>query len=112
MAKASEFFGSARYLRASDVTEDIENETFVIENVMPEVVGQGEKSKEKLVITLDKDFNGRKCIVLNASNGKILIDAFGDNYNEWCDKKIRLLKVKVNFQGQQVDSIQVKPVKK
>lgn len=46
-------------------------------------------------------------LLLNRTNAKILGEAFGDDYNSWAGKTIRMTKRVVQYRDADVDSIRV-----
>lgn len=50
-------------------------------------------------------------LILNRTRAKTLQEAFGDDTDNWINKKIQLQKVKVMYKGQMVDSIGIIPIR-
>ena len=102
--KATEFVsgsGIGKFLKAGDVkTLKLKGKPLVIRNVKS-VELQG---KKKLVLGFES-IDQR--LVLNATNTRILIEDASEETDEWIGKVLTLNVVKVNFNGETVDSIQI-----
>lgn len=61
-------------------------------------------AQTKIVLSLD---GISKKLVLNRVNASILIEAYGDDYEEWVGKSLRLNVMKVQFGRDIVDGISV-----
>lgn len=105
MVKAIEFI-TAKYLTAK-VAKEYNGKSFIIDSAFAETVGQGENEQDKLCIRL-KGID--KPLPLNQTNLTILTGAYGDDTDSWVNKKITLRIVKVKFNGELVDGLQVEPV--
>lgn len=87
--KISEEFPS-KYLKASDLqNRDVK---VIMANVEREKLGDD----MKLVLY----FKGKeKGVVLNKTNSNTIVDAYGDDTDEWYDQELILFSVMVDFQG-------------
>jgi len=94
----SEAFPS-NWLKASD----LQGRTIkvMIQNVVMEDVGDGEKP---ILTFMGKD----KGLVLNKTNANMIVDAYGDETNEWAGKEIEIFPDKTSFKGQIVPCIRVR----
>jgi len=106
--KVSEIF-PGKYLRSEDV---VEGEELVIEQVTMESMPDG---KDKLAIWFVASQDGRsgnstKALVLNATNRKILVTAFGDDTDGWIQRGIRLSTYETLYRGEPVEAIKVVPL--
>lgn len=98
-------FKTALYLSAKDSLE-FNNKGFIINAVFQAQIGSADNMQEKLCLRL----NGiDKPIALNQTNLTILIDKYGDDTDLWVNKKVILHVVKVSFNGQIVDGLQLEP---
>ena len=55
-------------------------------------------------------FNNGDRFTLNKTNVRTLIDAFGEDSRDWTGCEIELYAGQINYQGQQTDSVLVRPV--
>ena len=97
-------FVSAKYLSAKNIGEN-RGKTFVIDSAFSDVINED----EKLCIRLSGIDTP---MVLNQTNLTILIDAYGVDTDSWINNKVMLNVVKVTFNGQLTDGIQLSPIKK
>lgn len=107
---ARQFIGGGATLSAKIVKDEmLEGKPLTIVEVRERIFGDNpETQKKKLVLSFDEtDYE----LALNATNTRILADAFGYETDEWLDKQIALNIVKTRFQGQLVDAIQIKAEK-
>lgn len=104
---ATAFYGSGNLMSAKVVKDNkLEGKPLTIKDVVSRILGQDE-TKEKLILS----FEGMDSeLALNATNAKIIVEAFGKETEDWKGKKISLTLIRVNFQGQMTDGIQVKTV--
>jgi len=103
---ANKYAGSSRTLNALKVKENkLAGKTLQIIDVREEELGQ--RRELNLCLYLD---GIEDVLSLNATNTKILIEAFGKETEQWLRKSIMLGLVKVDYQGRLVDGIQVHPV--
>lgn len=96
------------WLKSEDLGD--EDHVVTIEEVVTEVVGQGEQAKPKLVIKF-KEFDKR--LVCNVTNARQIAKIHGDETDNWEGKKITLwVNPDVQFAGETVSAIRVrhKPV--
>lgn len=68
-----------------------------------------ETGKVKLVIEID---DGEHRIPLNATQAKTLAKAWGDDYDEWLEKKIGVKKGRTTFGLDTVDCLVITPIGK
>ena len=99
--KASTMLGG-NYLNADKVkTQKLKDKKVTVTEVTIEKMRDG---NEKIAVHLKES----ECpLVLNATNTKILIDAFGDETDTWIKKTFTLRLAKVNFNGEMKDGIQI-----
>jgi len=105
--KLSEYYSAeSKYLRASDIPEGREVQV-VIDHMEPEKITRGddETPQEKLVVYFK---NKEKGLVLNATNGKRLSDAYGDDVMGTYGKSVVLYVEQVSFQGKQVPGLRLR----
>lgn len=99
--KISKAFPS-NYLASHDLEgRDV---TMTISEVKEEEVGR--KREEKLVIYFEENDKG---VVLNKTNAKVLSDLYGDETDEWIGERITLFEKEVEFAGDMVTAIRMKP---
>lgn len=96
-------FVSAKYLSAKNLG-DIAGKTVVINTAFPDVIND----EEKLIVR----FVGIESpLVLNQTNLAILISEYGEDTDDWINNSVKINLVKVNYNGQMVDGIQLSPAK-
>ena len=99
MVNAKKYVSEGKYMNAASVKE-IEGKSLTIDAAFNETIND----KEKLCIR----FAGHdKVLALNQTNLTILIDSFGDDTDMWVNKKIKLTIVKVKFNNELKDGVQV-----
>lgn len=98
--KASDIFRS-RYLKAADIGT---RSPFV---TIKAVSRQDFDGGPRLVLGFHET---ERLLSLNATNGRTLIAAFGDETSAWVGKAIRLTVRQVDYKGQPVDAIRVAPI--
>ena len=96
-------FQSTKYLSAKNLGAD-KGTKHIINAVFPELV----QEQEKLCLRLSEIDSP---LVLNQTNLSILSEAYGDDTDEWINHKVTLNVVKVTFNGNLVDGIQLSPSK-
>lgn len=79
----------------------------IIEGAAVEVLGQGEKAQQKVVLKLVKV---KQRLPLNKTNALALSSAWGPMTDNWVGKTIELRPEKVLFSGSMVDSIRLQAV--
>lgn len=105
MVKSSDIYTS-KYLSAK-IAGQYNGKKFTIDSVHKEAVGMSEDDmKDRLVMRLS---GVDKPVVLNATNNAIISLAYGDETDEWVNKKVILRIVKVAFNGEMRDGIQFEP---
>ena len=90
-----------------DCILDGREHTVMIVAAPAEVVGQGEKAAQKVVLTLAKP-NGKPLkqkLPLNKTNALLLASVFGPNTNNWAGRSILLRPEKALMNGGYVDCI-------
>jgi hypothetical protein len=80
----------------------------MIEAAVVEMLGQGEKSAQKIVLKLAKV---KPRLPLNKTNAQAIAAAYGPQTENWIGREIELRPEKVMFSGALVDAIRVHPVK-
>jgi len=100
--KASDF-DIGNYLNTQNVRELIGKDLRILA-VRNETI----QGKNKMVMSFT---TADKALVVNKSNRTIMVAAFGNETNEWVDRKVQLHIHQVLFQRQMVASIAVEPVK-
>ena len=91
------------YLKAADF--DDQPAVFTITGCDWQPVGQGEAAKYKAVMS----FQGQeKKLVLNATNKKVLIKAFGKHTPAYTGKQIEVYPTVCDYQGEQVDCLRMR----
>jgi hypothetical protein len=96
--KMSEAFPS-NWLKASD----LQGHTIKVQikDVVLEDVGDGEKP---ILTFIGKD----KGLVLNKTNANMIVDAYGDDTDNWTGKDLEIFPDKTSFKGQIVSCIRVR----
>jgi len=108
MGNVKKFF-EGNFLKPEDVKQD-DIMTIVSVGELAEI--QGEKGKVKEVLNYDVEVNGQvRTFTPNMTNGRALIDAFGEDDEKWVGKKCRINIVKIKAWGKTRDSIEVAPIK-
>lgn len=97
-------FTESKYLSAKVDKDEIDQKKFVVDAVFPEVIN----GKEKLCVRLR---GIEKVLVLNQTNIIAMMQSFGEETELWPSHTITLNIVGIMFNGQLVDSIQVRPSK-
>src|SRR5450631_2590606 len=95
------------FLRASNLGGV--THTVVIVEAPAEMVGQGDKAQQKIVLHLAKP-NGKALkqkLPLNKTNALLLASIFGPRTENWIGRQILLKPEKVLMQGSYVDAIRV-----
>jgi hypothetical protein len=94
-----------RFLKA----EDAKGKPIVatIDYVELELVGQGADQKEKPVLHFS---NGVRPMVLNVCNKNTIAKAFGEESEDWAEKRIEISCQKVDFGSKLVDGLRVRPI--
>lgn len=96
-------YADSKYISATK-NKEVDNKTFVIDAIFPEVIN----GSEKLVMRLR---GLEKAMILNKTNINALISGFGDDTDQWVNQKVQLLVITVMFQGTPTDGIQVRAIK-
>jgi hypothetical protein len=100
-----DIYGS-RYLAAGDVKKAF---TAVISTVEKrDIARQGERQKMKVVLTL-KGVN--KPVVINKTNAIVLSEAFGKNFDDWPDNRVKVQAERTQFGGKPVMGLRLYPAK-
>ena len=99
--KSTDFIIS-NYLNAENATE-LNHKTLSIYEVKTEIISD----VTKMVI----GFEGvEKVLVVNKTNNLTMTEAYGEETDNWRDKKVRLDIVGVMFKGKRTPSIQITPI--
>lgn len=72
-----------------------------------EAVGLGEKQERKLVVYFKEIEQG---LVLNKTNGKMLVKNFGDETDAWVGQPVELYVAEVEYQGETQLGIRIRSV--
>ncbi len=78
----------------------------IVRTEVREQVADGEISR-KLVLHLSES---TVPLMLNRTNAKVLSTAWGDDYNTWTGKQLRLMKKLVQYRQEEVEAIRVSAV--
>ena len=92
--KASDMFPS-KYLKASDADTDL---TLTIARIVKEIMKNRDNQDEEKYVLYFKDVE--KGMVLNKTNKNTLVDLYGEETDDWIDKKIILISVDVDAFGE------------
>ncbi len=92
--KAAKFLSN--YLKAT-MFEGKGPQILTVRAVKEETVGTGDNQQQKLVVYFKEIEQG---LVLNKTNGKMLIRKLGDETEDWIGKQIELYTTEVEFQGE------------
>lgn len=106
MADARKFLGG-RWLNSEDLGGVGKSVVVTIADVT-----EGEVTSDKNVVKRGwvLAFAGKdKSLFCNATNTNQMIDLFGDDTDEWIDKHIKLICVRVEFGGKKVPAIRIEP---
>ena len=90
----------SRFLRCADLNGRPMRVT--IEGLKKEDIG----GEPKVILTLT---NGTKALILNKTNAKSIAKAIGNETSTWRGKSIILVPAQVDFRGDIVDAIRVRP---
>lgn len=94
-----------QYLAASDVKRPF---TTTIETVeMVDFARQGERKKMKAVLTLK---GVKKPLVVNKTNALSLSEAYGKDFDDWIDKRIKVQSERTQFGGKPVMGLRYYPI--
>lgn len=91
----------SKYLAAADLNgapKRVRIDTVKLEEV-------GQKKDWKPVLYL---LNVKKPVVLNKTNGKVLLGAYGEDTDRWHGKPVELYPARVEFSGEVVDAIRMR----
>lgn len=102
MANAKKFV-SAKYLSSKNLGDNA-GKTCFIDAAYSDIVND----EDKLILRLSGIENP---LVLNQTNLSILIATYGDDTDEWLGNAVVINLVKVSYNGQLVDGIQLSPTK-
>lgn len=98
----------SKYLKSADAEE--KDLILTVARVKMETIGQGAKQEHKPVVYFTEVEKG---LVLNKTNAKMIGRiAKSDDTDDWTGAKIRLVSAEVEFQGDLVMSLRVRPVAK
>ena len=79
--------------------------TPTIADVREEEVGSGEDAEDRFVLHFEDD---TKPLVLNKTNGSVLLDAFGLESDDWIGKQVILYRDRTAFRGEMVDCLRLR----
>lgn len=96
--KISEEFPS-KYLKAADLKD--RNVLVVMANVEKEEIG---KDMKLILYFKGKD----RGLVLNKTNSNSIVEAYGDDTDDWFGKELVLFPVMTDFQGKSVEAVRVR----
>lgn len=103
--KLSELFPS-NLLKAQDVTDAGGEMELTIFNVeLKEFDGDNGVKERKPIIIFAED---NKRMVCNKTNGNILAEMFGDDTDQWLNKKVTLIVQQVDFAGKSTPAIRIR----
>ena len=94
-------FVTSKFLSAKNIG-DLKGTKHNIDAAYTDVINED----EKLIIRLSGIDTP---MVLNQTNLSILVEKFGDNTDDWINHKVTINIVKVTFNGNLVDGIQLSP---
>ena len=97
-------FVTAKYLSAKNLGDN-RGKICTIDAAFTDVINE----EEKILIRLNGIDNP---MVLNQTNLSILIAEYGDNTDNWINNKVSVNVVKVTYNGNLVDGLQLSPVSK
>jgi len=110
MEKVSDIYKSkGNFLSALTLkSEKLTGKTLAVKAAVKELVGAPGDPKTRDKIVLDFGETDRR-LVCNATNARILAEAWGEEYEAWAGKSLQMIITKRNYQGSLVDGIQVIP---
>lgn len=94
-------FLTTKYLTAKNSSQ-LKGTKHIINAVFPELIND----QERLLIRMS-DIDSP--MPLNQTNLSILVDAYGEDTDEWINQKVTINIVKVTFNGSLVDGLQLSP---
>jgi hypothetical protein len=95
-------YDQSKFLKAADLTTD---KKFKIKSATEEEVGVGKDKETKLVVWFTNDIRG---LVLNKTNVRTLIGAFGDDTAGWVGKIIVIFPTMADMRGKMVPCLRVR----
>lgn len=96
---ANQFTTKSKYISTKNI-EQYKNKVLIIKGATPEIVGDN----EKLVIYFD---NVQEKLVLNQTNLKVVIIAYGTDTDAWRMKEIKVQAIPSSFNGSPTQSVLV-----
>lgn len=102
---ANEMYPS-KYLKSSDIGEHTPIVT--ISNVVVEKLGTEDEVENKPVIYFDAKDKGLVC---NKTNWSTLIGLFGEETDQWINKRIKIMTAEVAFKGKMTLAIRISSIK-
>jgi hypothetical protein len=100
----SDFFPS-KFLKAADIGKSAL--ILTIQSVGSETLGQGADTAQKLIVGFKERKQG---LVLNKTNYMTLVNLTGSrDTDHWIGKRVKLVAVRVDFQGRRVAAIRIDP---
>ena len=91
------------YLKCADLDE--QPHLVTIRTCVQEWLGQGKDKEQKPVLYFEK---GPKGLVLNKTNAKTIVKAYGDDTTGWPGKLIEIYPTRVPFGDEEVDAIRIR----
>ena len=91
----------SKYLRAADLQD--RPHSMIMHRVEMDTVADGEDKKPVLYFT-----KAQKGLVLNKTNSKVIVNAYGDDSDGWEGKPLIIFPTTVDFRGDMVEAIRVR----
>jgi hypothetical protein len=102
MANATDFLKS-NFLNAAAIPPGVIIETMIV-SARPHEFEEGEI---KLVVYVQHEAKG---IVLNVTRLRVMIGAFGSNFDTWPGKMVRIFRGETMYSGKKVDCVEIEAV--
>lgn len=94
----------SKYLKAADLGDRTHDVT--IESVSVGVVGEGDDESERPIVMFREMGKG---LCLNVTNAKRIIKLYGQDTDDWVNKRVTIYPSECDFRGETVPCIRVKP---
>lgn len=94
----------SKYLKAADLGDRTHDVT--IESVTVGVVGEGDDESERPIVMFREMGKG---LCLNVTNAKRIIKLYGQDTDDWINKRVTIYPSECDFRGETVPCIRVKP---
>jgi hypothetical protein len=91
----------SEYLRADDLND--QSVAAEIKNVVMKAVGREQETRPVVYFT-----NLEKGLVLNKTNGRIIVKEYGDDMSAWASAEVILFPTEIDFNGEMKATIRVK----